>query len=119
MAAASNHASQARRHMKSLGVYKKEFEPVLKVYAQLREQYDELTERFEFSGFNYSEDTAQGSKKHPIVTTLESLRKDILSYAGQLGLTPAGLKRINDASMQKEKSSPLSDALRVLSGGAS
>lgn len=113
-----NHVTTTRRLMRSLGVYKKEFEPVIKIYAQLKDQYDELTAQFERSGYDYSEDTAQGTKKHPIVTTLESLRKDILSYAGQLGMTPAGLKRLNDASLQPEKSSPLSDALRVLSGSA-
>lgn len=113
-----NHQATTRRLMKSLGVYKKEFEPVILIYAQLRNQYDELTAQFERSGFDYSEDTAQGSKKHPIVTTLESLRKDILAYAGQLGMTPAGLKRLNDDSLQPAKASPLSEALKVLSGSA-
>lgn len=113
-----NYALEARKHMKVLGVYKEEFEPVIKIYGQLRYQYDQLTERFEKSGFDYSEDTAQGSKKHPIVTTLESLRKDILSYASQLGLTPAGLKKINESSMQPKRISPLAESLRKLSNSA-
>ncbi len=111
----TNHAATARRHMKALDVYKKEFEPVIKIYAQLRDQYDVLTAEFVASGFDYSEDTAQGSKKHPLVTTLESLRKDILTYASQLGLTPAGLKKINEASLVPEKKSSLAETLRVLS----
>lgn len=113
-----NYALEARKGMKVLGVYKEEFEPVIRIYGQLRHQYDQLTERFEKSDFNYSEETAQGSKKHPIVTTLESLRKDILSYASQLGLTPAGLKRINDESMKPKRTSSLGDTLRKLSGSA-
>jgi P27 family predicted phage terminase small subunit len=102
--------------MQSLGVYKKEFEPIIKIYSGLRTQYDELTERFEASGYEYSESTNQGSKKHPIVTTLESLRKDILAYASQLGLTPQGLKRIQeeDPFARAKKSSGLAAALQKL-----
>ena len=110
------HASTARKFMQSLGVYKKEFEPIIKIYGGLRTQYDELTFKFEASGYNYSEMTNQGSKKHPLVTTLESLRKDILAYASQLGLTPQGLKRIQeeDPFARAKKSSGLAAALQKL-----
>ena len=37
-----------------------------------------------------------------MVATLESLRKDILSYSNALGLTPSGLRKLND-EMSKEK----------------
>ena len=46
---------------------------------------------------------ANNSKRSPIVATLETLRKDILSYSNALGLTPSGLKKINDEMRQREK----------------
>ena len=50
--------------------------------------------------------------------TLEGLRRDILQYYSQLGLTPQGLKRINDQAMAPEQKndSPLLNALKELSG---
>lgn len=113
----SSHAALARKHMKSLGVYQAEFEPIIKIYAQLRQQYDVLTAEFEASGFDYGEMTQTGSKKATIVLTLENLRKDILTYAGQMGLTPAGLRKLKDAKAS-DNTSPLAEALQVLSNGA-
>lgn len=106
-------ATKAKNDMMALGVYKPEFEPIIKIYGQLREQYDELTGQFESSGYSYAEQTATGSKKSPIVTTLESLRKDILSYASQLGLTPQGLLRADDGAFKKKKISALAAALEA------
>ncbi len=102
--------------MKALGIYKPEFEPMIRAYAQVREQYDILTQRFEESGYDFEVETNTGTKKAPIVTTLESLRKDVLAYAGQLGMTPAGLKKLNDAAITSPKPSVLADALRSLEG---
>lgn len=105
--------AKAKKDMVSLGVYKPEFDPIIKIYGQLREQYDELTTQFKSSGYEFSEETNAGSKKAPIVTTLESLRKDILSYASQLGLTPQGLLKADDAAFKKKKTSALADAIKA------
>jgi len=110
--------AEARDGMKTLGVYKAEFEPMIRAYGQLREQYDALTLQYEESGYSFQVETDSGAKKAPIVTTLESLRRDVLTYASQLGLTPAGLKKLNEASMKPAKTSPLADALRSLEGRA-
>ena len=110
--------AEARAGMKTLGVYKAEFEPMIRAHGQLREQYNTLTRRYERSGYSFQVETDSGAKKAPIVTTLESLRRDVLTYASQLGLTPAGLKKLNEASMKPAKSSPLADALRSLKGQA-
>lgn len=90
--------NQTRDDMKALGVYKPEFEPIIEVYSQLREQYNISTQRFIDSDYNFKEYTNTGTKKAPIVTTLEALRKDILAYAAQLGLTPQGLLKADDAA---------------------
>ena len=112
------YAEEARKSMKSLKVYKKQFEPMIRIYGQLREQYDIYTKLLEDANWDYIEDTQQGTKKHPIITTLESLRKDILAYASQLGLTPQGLLKVQEGAFEgKKKSSALGEALKDLSSG--
>lgn len=106
--------STARIYMKNLGIYKPEFEPMIHIYGELVEQYTELTSRFVESEFAFSETTKDGTKKAPIVTTLESLRKDILSYASQLGLTPQGLLRTNAGAFAQKRSCGLSSVLGSL-----
>lgn len=109
-----NIMNQTRDHMKALGVYKPEFEPIIEVYCQLREQYNELTRRFRESDYDFKEYTNTGTKKAPIVTTLEALRKDILAYAAQLGLTPQGLLKADEAAFKKKKVSGLGSILKEL-----
>lgn len=94
--------------MKKLGIYKPEFEPIIEIYSDLRDQYDRLLKEFKDSDYKYYEYTAQGSKKAPIVTTLETLRKDIVSYAAQLGLTASGLLRLDENAFKKQKQSAYS-----------
>lgn len=95
--------------MKKLGVYKQEFDPIIAIYAKLSSEYETIGKEFMDTCYKYDEFTDNGaSKKAPIMTTLESYRKDILAYATQLGLTPSGLKKINDGSMlPPRKKSPL------------
>jgi len=106
--------NQTRDQMKALGVYKPEFEPIIEVYSQLREQYKILTERFIASDYDFKEYTNTGTKKAPIVTTLETLRKDILAYAAQLGLTPQGLLKADEDAFKQKKKSKLMEALKGL-----
>ncbi len=101
--ARSKMQEKVRADMKSLGVYKPEFEPTIEIYCQLRQQYDKLTTKFRLSGYKCEEYTATGTKKAPIVATLESLRKDILAYAAHLGLTAQGYLKLNDKAFAPAK----------------
>ena len=75
--------------MKSLGVYKEEYDPLINVYSDLISQYLRANKEFEDSGFQYETETAAGgTKKSAIVATLENLRKDILSYSDRLCINP-------------------------------
>lgn len=114
MAKSKNPAVTARNDMKKLGIYKPEFESVIKIYGELMIQYEDLTAQFIESGYKFSEITATGSKKAPIVTTLETLRKDILKYASQLGLTPQGLLKADGEAFAKKTASGLADAIAAL-----
>lgn len=114
---ATDRERKVRAAMKALGVYRSQFDPMIEVYCQLRDEYDELTRRYKESEYAYAEATDTGSKKAPIVTTLESLRKDLLAYAAQLGLTAAGLKKLKDDAMAgSKKKSALETALEQFGG---
>lgn len=111
MAQKSKHYIRAETAMKSLGIYKPEFDSMIGVYAQLMTQRDKLEAQYRKSGYQYQVPTNTGVKKAPIVTTLETLRKDILAYAEALGLTPRGLVKFNDKAFEKKQESALSKAL--------
>lgn len=107
------------RQMKSLSVYRKEFSHVIILLARMLYDYEETLNRFEESGGKVvirhtNKAGAVNGVKNPYYQTLEGLRISILSYARELGLTPAGLKKINDASIRPEKHSVLAEALLSL-----
>lgn len=90
--------------MKKLGTYKPEYDAMIDVYAEIREQYERLTKAFKDSGYKYQEETADGGhKKAPIVATLENLRKDVLTYSDRLCLTPKALSDKKTAESGKTK----------------
>lgn len=104
--------------MKAIGTYRKEYDLTIGLLANLQEQYDELNQQYMDAGMPYWEMTQAGKKKSPIVTTLESLRKDILAYQTALGLTPAGAKKL-DMQQKTGGSSLLAEALRALGDDSS
>lgn len=98
--------------MGKLGVYKPQYHRIIDIYAELNAQYLELNKEFIDGGFQYEVDTAQGgSKKSPIVSTLETLRKDILAYSDRLCLNPKALESVTP---DKKKQSSLAKALSEL-----
>jgi len=82
--------------MKKLGTYRPEYNAVIDIYCELREQYECLTKVFKDSGYKkYATATADGGdKKSSLISTLESLRKDIANYSILLGLNPKALESI-------------------------
>ena len=102
--------------MEKLNIYKPEYDASIEIYAELREQYERLTKEFKDSDYKkYKTYTDNGGeKKSALISTLEALRKDILQYSSQLGLTPAGLKKINDKNALDEEKNPLEEALERL-----
>ena len=77
------------KEMKGLGTYKKEYDSLIDTYSEIVEQYEILTKRYEDDDYKFQEFTAAGDhKKSPIVSTLESLRKDKLAYSDRLLLNP-------------------------------
>lgn len=108
------------RQMDALHVYHEEFGNAVTVLARMLYDYQETLRMFEESGGRVvvkhtNKAGAVNAVKNPYYQTLEGLRVGILAYLRELGLTPAGLKKVNEASMKPEKSSPLTEALLALS----
>jgi P27 family predicted phage terminase small subunit len=103
---------QTITEMNKLGVYKPEYHRIIDIYAELVAQYLKFSKEFEDDGYKYEVETAQGgSKKSPIVATIETLRKDILAYSDRLCLNP---KAIETVTIDKTKKSKLAKALSEL-----
>ncbi|EAC6251983.1 terminase [Listeria monocytogenes] len=95
--------------MKSLGVYKVEYDNIITIYCDLLNQYNDAQEKFIDSNYQYETSTAAGgTKKSAIVATLENLRKDIIAYSDRLCLNP---KAIENITTENKKQSSLADIL--------
>lgn len=98
--------------MKELGTHKVQYNRIIGIYAGLVHQYLVALKDFELSGYQYEVETgAGGTKKSPIVATLENLRKDILQYSDRLMLNP---KSFESANIETEKKSKLASVLSAL-----
>ena len=91
--------------MKSLSIYKSEYNRVIEVYCSLVERYIKI--KSDIAEKDYT-------NRSPLYITEENLRRDILKYANELGLTPTGLKKINDKAMGNKKESALAKALKQI-----
>lgn len=109
--------------MKQAGTYEKRFDPVVVALAEILEQRDSAYAEFIATGAKAVVDKVsdRGSinkAKNPLLQMWLDLNANALAYWKELGLTPAGLKRINEAAMQKkENGSALETALIQLTRG--
>ncbi|MGA3675644.1 P27 family phage terminase small subunit [Lysinibacillus agricola] len=99
------------REMKNLNTYKKEYNNLIDIYAGLLHQYQVFEMQFEESGYRITEEytnkaNATNQRKVPILTAMESLRKDIVSYSDRLCLNPKSLN-----IEQPKKSEPIASPL--------
>lgn len=97
------HVMEVIQKMERLGIYKPEFYETVERYVKLKKEYRILYRKYEKSGFECEVHTNQGTKKAPIVSTLESLRRDIQSMEDSLGLNPRGLLKLDEGAFAKTK----------------
>lgn len=80
---------KAVNDMSTLGIYRKEFETLLRMYAEVRAQYRLAWEEFVESGcVAECKTNAGGVRKTAALTTMEELRRQIGAYADRLKLAP-------------------------------
>ena len=106
--------------MKTAGTYRETcFDPVIDTLASILQRRDEAEALFVASGSNIlvkhtNKAGATNIEQNPALRLINDLNRDALAYWRDLGLTPAGLKRINEKAMQKPKENALAKALKEL-----
>ena len=101
------------------GTYRPYFDDVISTLADILERRDKAKSEFLKSGGRVmvkhtNKGGATNIEQNPCLRAVNDLDRDALAYWRDLGLTPAGLKRINEKAMQKPKENALSKALREL-----
>ena len=101
------------KQMKDLGTYRKEFEMIIDIFAGMLFQYQKLAQDYADMGYPVTDvyvnkAGAENERKVPILTAMEILRKDILSYSNQLMLNPKSLGEV----VEQDKGSPLTEVMK-------
>lgn len=112
-----------KKQMTGVGTYREEFESPMIALAEILEQRDSVLQEYVESGSQALVETvsdrgAVNMRKNPLLQTWSDLNSQALAYWRDLGLTPAGLKKLNDVAMKEHKGSALEAALVRLSGSA-
>lgn len=111
--------TRIRKAAQEAGTYRAYFEPIIDTLAAILEQRDKAQKLFAESGgelivTHTNKSGAENLEQNPMVRLINDLNRDALAYWRDLGLTPAGLKRIDEQAMKQRKRSVLADALREL-----
>ncbi|MDH6367143.1 MULTISPECIES: P27 family phage terminase small subunit [unclassified Breznakia] len=97
------------RYMKKLGTYRKEYDDLINIYADLIYQYNIFLDRLELENYEVEVETKSGqTKKSGTATYMEVLRKDIGTYSDRLGLN---FKARKDSDNGNTKVSKLEETL--------
>ena len=96
------------RRMKAVGTYRKEFIPTVERLAALYVQREAIEKQFKESGGNAvvlhtNKAGATNAAKNPFLTARDEVYTQLLSHERELGLTPAGLKKLNEAVLHPRK----------------
>ena len=107
--------------MTALGVYKPQYAALIERTARLYIKLDELEAEYEKTGqarfVEYTNKAgATNLVPNPYLKAIEDVYAELLAHERELGLTPAALRKIGEASAPKQKSK-LELALEKLSGG--
>ena len=109
--------------MIEVGTYKPQFDKIINNLAKIYEDMDIAREQFERSGGQLivkhtNKNGSTNLVKNPYYLVIEGLQANILQYSRELGLTPIGLKKINEKEMAgKKKVSKLDSVLESLANG--
>lgn len=111
--------TKIRKAMLEVGTYQPAFDPIVDTLADILAKRDEAQELYKKSGgvpvvTHTNKAGAKNVEQNPVLRLINDLNRDALQYWRDLGLTPAGLKKINDEAMKPITSSPLDQILSNL-----
>ena len=104
----------------SAGTYRDFFDPVIATLAGILERRDHADAQYKASGGNpviayTNKGGATNLIVNPALQAVTKLETDALAYWRDLGLTPAGLKRINEEAVKGKKAGrDLDDLLKEI-----
>ena len=102
------------------GTYRPFFDSTIGILAEILEKRDQAREQYEkeFDSqpvITYTNKAgASNPVKNPVLVMWNDLNSTALTYWRELGLTPAGLKKIDEQSMKPKKKSSLAEVLKDL-----
>lgn len=113
--------ARIRMACEQAGTYRPYFDDVITTLADILERRDIARVLFDASGGNVlvnhtNKAGATNIEQNPVLRMVNDLNRDALAYWRDLGLTPAGLKRIDEQAMKQRKKSALGEALRGIGG---
>ena len=116
---ASYWSGRIVKQMKEVGTWRESFRPAVTALSDILERRDIAYQEFLDSGEGscvekISDRGAVNMAKNPRLQIWADLNALALSYWRDLGLTPAGLKKIDEAAMKPKKVSALAEALKDL-----
>lgn len=112
-------AEQLKDGMKSLGIYKPEYDKTINELAAMYGELEDARAAFAASGGQLvTKHTNKGGStnlvKNPYYAIIEGLQLRILKYANELGLTPQGYRKATGKELEIKAPSPLVEALNKL-----
>lgn len=111
---------QIKESCEAAGTYRPFFDTVIDTLAGILERRDDALQQFKDSGGHVivehvNKAGAANAEQNPALRAVNDMNRDALAYWRDLGLTPAGLKRINeDAVKGKPKQNTLGSVLKDL-----
>lgn len=101
------------------GTYRPFFDEVISTLAGILERRDEALRQFEVSGGHVivahtNKAGATNLEQNPALRAINDMNRDALAYWRDLGLTPAGLKKIDEKALKAQKKKTLGDVLNEL-----
>lgn len=98
------------------GTYRSYFDSVIDTLAGILEKRDEALKVFEATGGNVivqhtNKAGAKNLEQNPALRLANDLNRDALAYWRDLGLTPAGLRKLNAEIVEKQNKSGLEELL--------
>jgi len=100
------------------GTYRPYFDSVISILADILVKRDQVNKQYKREGSEpvVEHTNTSGSVnyvKNPLLTLYNELNTQALAYWRDLGLTPAGLKKIDEKAMKSQKKTGLSDLLKA------
>ena len=108
-----------KEYCEMAGTYRPFFDSIIDTLAEILEKRDEAGEQYKKAGSRpiveyTNKGGATNPTKNPALVLWDDLNKSALAYWRDLGLTPAGLKKIDESALGKQKKNALAEALKSL-----